>query len=191
MIRATIKLRCYKKPLRDKPERPRKQGAFTLVELVVALALGAMLMTALVGILRSVSGQLKLAQTWATREWETSAVELLHRDLMLSARISHKDGWIWLDGEFPDFQRPEGREQRVGYSCVPWMNETSAMIRLGAGSADLVAVGPRRILLERLDQTNTPQPLSEAATVTPERLRLWIWSNDSSEPSLVRDIALR
>lgn len=172
-------------------KRHRGQGAMTLVELVVALALGAMLMTGLVGVLGSINRQLRVVQNRTAGHWEMASAEMLHRDLMLSARIAFKDGWLWLEGEFPDYQAPNRRAKRVGYSCVPWLDGESALIRAAGASSDLVAVGPGRLLVERLDRISVPQPLSESSTSIPDRLRVWIWEDDASEPVAVRDLVLR
>lgn len=172
-------------------KRQRSAEGVTLVELVVALALGAMLMTALVGILASINSQLRAAQNRTSSHWEVAVVETLHRDLMLSARIALEDGWLRLEGEFPDYRNPDRRAKHVGYSCVPWLGEESALIRTAGASTDLIAVGPRRLLLERLDQMSVPQPFSESSTAVPDRLRLWIWDGDAPEPVVVRDLVLR
>ncbi len=82
--------------------------------------------------------------------------------------------------------------KRVGYHCEPWIKEgQSALVRSGDGQGALVAVGPRRLLIERLDSTNTPQPLSQSPTPIPSRLRLWIWETDAEEATLVKDFVLR
>lgn len=148
-------------------------------------------MTALVGILRSVSNLHRTVQKWAAEDWKTVSLDLLRRDLMLASRIAAEDGWIWLDGEFPAFQEPDDRVKRVGYNCVRWIDQESVLVRVAGSSTDVVAVGPRRLLLERLDQTNTPQPLSPTPTAAPERMRLWIWLEGMTDPDFVCDIALR
>lgn len=148
-------------------------------------------MTALVGVLRSAAVQLRVAESRAGGNWQSASVELLHRDLMLSSRIAFNGGWVWLEGEFPDYQSESARTKRVGYNCVPWPEGQVALVRLAGASTDLVAVGPRRLVLERLDQMSNPQPLSERPTATPDRLRLWIWEDEGAEPALVRDVVLR
>ncbi len=167
-------------------------GGFTLIELVVALALGAMLMAALVGVLRSVDRQLSEVKREATQDWQRPVLEVLHRDLMLSSEISSSDGWIWLDGSLPTYRRRPSLARRVGYRCVSWIDDSeTVLLRLADDHGEPLAIGPRRVLIERLDGSDTPQPLSAMPAAMPDRVRVWIWDGELDEPMLTRDLVLR
>ena len=172
--------------------RSVRETGFTLIEMLVALTMSAMLLAAIVGVLRGVNQQLNIALRESKQAANSSAVELFYSDFLNASAISSSGGWIWLDGIFPTFGGEETIAKRVGYHCVPWIKEgQTALVRLADGKGALVAVGPRRLLVERLDSTNTPQPLSQSATPIPSRLRLWIWETDSEEATFVKDFVLR
>ncbi len=169
-----------------------KPTGFTLVELLVALTMGAMLLAAIVGVLRSVNQQLNIALRESKETLKSSILELFYNDFLNASAISSSGGWIWLEGVFPTFSGDAVITKRIGYHCVPWIKQgQSALVRLGDGQGELVSVGPRRLLIERLDSTNTPQPLSQAPTPIPSRLRLWLWETDTEEATLVKDFVLR
>lgn len=156
-----------------------RRGGFTLVELVVALALGAMLMAALVGILKSVDQQLDVMRLEARDNWTVSVSDVLSNDLLLATRISSSDGWTWLDGTFQDFESSSNTVRRVGYRCVAGvMEQQSVLVRWADGRVDPLVFGPRRLLVERLDATGTPQPLSSFSVSISPIVRVWITMED-------------
>jgi prepilin-type N-terminal cleavage/methylation domain-containing protein len=173
--------------------RASRKAGFTLVELTVALALGAMLMVAIVGVLQSVSNQLKHAQRESHGDWRSSAKRVLQADLMFAAQISSADGWLWLDGTFPPQGATSEVTRRVGYGCAPGFQEgQSTLMRVADGRGEPVVFGPKRMLVERLDASGTAQPLSEQQTIAPRRVRIWMWLNTDAEdaPSFIQDLVL-
>lgn len=164
---------------------------FTLIELVLAIALGALLMAAMVGVLKGATQQLRIAQQRTRQSWHTATLEQMHRDMLLASRIHSSDGWVWLEGEFNEFSGQRDKSKRVGYQCVPWIDGRGALVRNSDQATELLAIGPRRMVIERLDANNMPQPLSAVATPMPERVRVWIWTDDAINAEVLRDIVLR
>ena len=164
---------------------------FTLVEVVVAIALGALLMTGLLGVLRGVSYKLRYVERQASQDWKTACKQLINRDLLTASKISSADGWIWLDGSFSRFQAGADPAERIGFRCVPWIHGQSGLVRMSQHETELITVGPRRIVIERLDGDGVPQPLSPTPTALPDRLRMWLWESAGEEASFVCDMVTR
>ena len=163
--------------------------AFTLVELVVALGLGALLMTALVGVLKSVDRQLDEVRLKTQSDWSLLTGRLLYRDLLFASRISSVDGWIWLEGTFPGYGAT-GRIDKVGYRCAEsFAAGETALMRWANGRGEPVVLGPRRIQIERLDSSGVPQPLSALPTPISGEVRVWIWM-DGDTPAFTKDFVL-
>lgn len=170
-----------------KPPKETINSAFSLLEVVVALALGAMLMGALVGVLKSTRQELAILESKFGANWQADAHRLLQRDLLMASRVSTGDGWFWLDGVFDD-----ASARRIGYKCVPgFLGQKSVLMRLSDGQGEPALFGPTQILMERLDSAGRPHPLSATSTPAPAQVRVWIWDDtDEVQPVFVRDFTL-
>ncbi len=191
--------------------------AFTLVELVTALALASMLLAAIAGVLVYSHRQLNQVNDLSMRRWEASVVRIVRRDIQLASQISMSDGWIWLSGEFP-VPGSDNYVDRVGYGIAPWIRATGSdsavrasptseklsersssmasrndtaptvLVRVCGREGQPIVVGPSRIVMERLDDNGMPQPLSANSIEIAKQLRMWLWVEGSSEPALVTDL---
>ncbi len=194
-----------------------RRPAFTLVELVTALALASMLLAAIAGVLVYSHRQLNQVNDLSMRRWEASVIRIVRRDIQLASQISISDGWIWLSGEFP-VPGSDTYVDRVGYGIAPWIRATggetaarlsptsenqnersspppvrketvpTVLVRVCGREGQPIVVGPSRIVMERLDDNGTPQPLSANPIEIAKQLRMWLWVEDSSEPALVTDL---
>lgn len=166
---------------------------FTLVEVVVALGLGAMLMVSLVGVLRGVDRQLDIAEAMAMQDWQTSVCRVLQRDLMLASKIGGEDGMIVLEGSFPIYGSASAAPaKRVVYQCVPGLiGDSHCLVRVADDRGEPLGSGLVRILVERVDSSGVAQPLSKIPTAMSGQVRVWIWESDAMAPTLERDFVLR
>jgi hypothetical protein len=168
---------------------PPRRGV-TLIELVAATALASLMMVAMVGVLQAVSQQTSLAQRQRHVRWPSRFEELLRRDLLAAERLHASDGFVWLTGELANYRDPDACEFRsVGYGCIA-TGDRAALIRLDGDFRDFVAIGPRRIVLERLDSTGDPQPLPQSPGPVPRHVRIWLWEAPNEEPTYSSDIVL-
>ncbi|MEZ6137056.1 MAG: prepilin-type N-terminal cleavage/methylation domain-containing protein [Pirellulaceae bacterium] len=164
-----------------RPISARAPG-FTLVELTVALALGAMLMVAIVGILQSMSRELEFAKHEADQDWQSSVKRLLHQDLLCASQISTAGGWYWLDGSFTAADSKSGTLRKVGYRCVPGiLDGESVLMRVADRHGEPVLFGPTKMHIERVDSRGVAQPLSAQPTAVPRYVRVWIWMPDDED----------
>jgi hypothetical protein len=165
--------------------------AMTLIELALALTLAAMLLVALVGVLRSVATQLTVADQHRTERWPTQLVDLLYRDLLVAESISARDGMIWIEGVLPTYeQQVSDKERIVGYGCVSIYKDSSALVRMDGQTRGYIAIGPRRLVVERIDGDGYPQPLPMDAGPVPRRVRIWVFRDDLDNTVFVRDLLL-
>lgn len=165
--------------------------AFTLLELVVALSLAALIMIALVGVLRSVDRQLDELKARSSTGWTVDVERVLHRDLLSASSIRTADGWIWLEGSFTSYRNSAIIVKRVGYKCVPWLEDSEmVLVRVADGRREPLTVGPIHLIIERLDASGVPQPLSEYAVPTPNAVRAQIWLSDSEAAIWVSNFVL-
>lgn len=164
--------------------------AFTLMEVVLALALGAMLMVALVGVLRSTSRQLQQARPVSQANCDT-AFRVISRDLLLAQTIAVKDGWIDLTGSFPEFGSEDTHARKVAYGIAAAVNgDETVLMRVTEHGGQSIAPQITRIDIERLDSTGTPQPLSSQASSLAGAVRVWLWDADVGRPTLERDVVV-
>ena len=168
----------------------------TLVELMVAVVLSAMLLGALVGVLSSVAKQSKLADTYDQPLWPAEFMSLLRRDLLAADAIWSDAGVIWIRTDAPTYAVQSGAKgtsgmRRIGYRCSPTHESRSLLIRSDKGQAAVLAIGPTQLTLERLDDSGSPQPLPPSPGPMPEQVRIWVWQGTSEGPIIVRDLVLR
>ncbi|MFG0261580.1 MAG: hypothetical protein ACF788_04240 [Novipirellula sp. JB048] len=152
----------------------------TLVELVLALSLAAMLLVATVGVLGQVHSQAELADAMVRPVWPSKVRGLLRRDFWECDQMWEADGIVWF--------------ATAGYRCVPEAGaEFSSdelpmgmLQRLSAkeGSAVEVAtlaIGPDRVDVERVDDRGLSHPLPPRPGPVPKRLRVRIYRGERLE----------
>ena len=172
---------------------PKSGSGFTLVEVSVALALVSLLMVAIVGILRQSQTQLKTIEAERKEDWIDSAMSRIHSDLLLASTIRASEGAVRLEGEFPalDGHQSPRFTQQLSYHCKPWLDGGSVLLRQSELGGTPVAIGPRRLMIERLDSSGVPQPLSSQATPIPAAVRVWLWDDLEMTALVQRDLVIR
>lgn len=158
---------------------PFRRGV-TLIELLVAITLAAGLLVAMLGVLRAVKQPIRRAQQvdLASNAWQQGLRKWLLKDLQQASSIHQSGGTIWMHGNFESACDPISGTDVVGYTCMP-MGSSSALTRIEANGIELFALGMQRIVVERVDESGTPQPLPPMAGPVPDRLRVWIRGNQS------------
>lgn len=173
-------------------KRRLSTAAFTLMEVVLALALGAMLMASLVGVLRSTDRQLKHAKLPANGESNCDiAFRTVARDLMLAQTIQADEKWITINGSFPDFDGNGSYPAQLRYGiAAQGATGKSVLMRIADNRGQAIAPGVSRIVIERIDARGVPQPLSGQPISLSGVLRIWMWETGSDTPSLERDVVV-
>lgn len=174
---------------RCRPSESKRHG-MTLVELVIAIALSAMLLTALVGVLKGVSRQSNLAESLDRPSWPATFLDLLRRDLRAAEAIWAEEGVIWIETDAPKYGAGEG-VRTVGFACIEIDSGQRLLTRHDEGTSRALAIGPSRLIIERVDRSGSTHPLPPAPGPVPPQLRVWLWQGDHSEPVLLRDVVIR
>ncbi len=166
--------------------RHAPRHGLTLVELTVALALSAMLMAGIVGLLRGLNQQSELAEEYDTDVWPARFVSLIRSDLMSAQSLWDGSGVIWMRHD------ASGQAQsRVGYRCRTLTEGLSVLERIDADAVSVLAIGPARVDVERLDAQGLPQPIPNTPGPVPTQVRIWVWDGENTEPVVLRDLVLR
>lgn len=161
--------------------------AVTLVELVVALSLAALLMMALAGVLSSLSQQRKRVAQSPRGEWSFEVKRMIWADLSQAHQV-------WLDSEGLKLTIPgNGREgisgpPLINYRVLPWGNNRRRLARLQfSGKNSLpdreqtLVFDVSRFAVERIDNQGVLQPLPRNAGPTPRSLAVEIRLMDESD----------
>jgi len=172
--------------------RPKRRIGMTLVELVTAIALAAMLMAAMTGVLRGIALQTRAAQTKTSPLWPSRFQSILRRDVLSADAIWMNDGHIHLRCDAPLYQAKTGRrsQREVVYHCKKLDTSTHVLYRSDGNGNAAIAIGPKRIQVERLDSQGNPQPLPPTPGPVPAALRVWVWQEEES-PLFVHDMVVR
>ena len=146
--------------------------AFTLIEVIVSLALATLLMTALLTVLRSVDRQRKRIERRISVQssWRDQLRQTLQRDLGAAESIWKNDTGLEL-GMHPD---PNHKNSRVRYRCIDTGVAGSFLVRSDAEEARLMAAGVTKLYAERIDRRGELQPLPTRPGPKPTRLRCWL-----------------
>lgn len=153
---------------------PLRYGV-TLIELLVTITLAAGLLVAMLGILRAVKQPIRKAQhtEQKTGTWQIGLKKWLTKDLQQATSIHQSNGTVWMQGSFDSACESNSATRFVGYTCLS-MGSTSALTRIETRGQELFALGMQRIVIERIDDQGTPQPLPPMAGPVPDRLRVWV-----------------
>ena len=171
---------------------PQVRVGLTMVELLVAITLAVMLMSAMTGLLRSLQQPLRIAEQLDTPLWPAGLEASIRRDLQTATSVHRQGEIIWLTGTLASNAGTptKASSSYIGYTCIPISEQHPGLVRLDASGAELIALGPRRLVLERIDDSGAPQPLPPIAGPIPRQLRLWVYGVDAQTPLIVRDIVL-
>ena len=163
----------------------------TLVELIVAISLSAMLMVAIVGVLRGIAIQTKLSERYDHAVWPSELVQLLRRDLDAAESLWVEANAILMRSDVPAYQVNAIGVRPIRYQCVEMQDGTDVIERVDSGHGAILAMGPHRIQLDRIDRFGMLQPLPLEPGPIPNRIRIQVWQGADSEPILVRDISVQ
>lgn len=182
---------------REKQAAKCVRKAMTLVELMVAVALSALLLSALVGVLRGVDVQSKMAVKLDRPVWPSRVIDLVRRDLIAATAIWAESNTVWIRTDAPSYKvhglgdRESAGTRRVGYRCRVLPGGDPVLERVDAGRSSVLAIAPTRIIVERLDSVGAPQPLPLQPGPVPQQVRVWIYETDSNSPTIVKDVVTR
>lgn len=161
----------------------------TLVELVIALFLASLLMVGLLGVLKGVERQRQIVERIPDDLWRGRVQEILERDLLAAEKIGWSVDRLVLEGTLPTYEPGLASSHRnVEYGIAGLHGAHPVLYRRDRGELQWIALGPRRILAERIDRAGIPQPLPAQPGPLPQRLRVWIWVDLESPPVLQFDI---
>jgi len=166
------------------------RNAMTLVELTVAIALSAMLMVALIGVLGGIAKQVKLSRRYDTSVWPNRVATLLRRDLGAAESLWMDAGELWMRTDVPSYHSDAKGVREIGYRCTAIDNELSILERIDANQTSVLAIGPERLYVQRIDSAGIPQPLPRTPGPAPKHVRLWIHTSGNQDAAWVRDLVL-
>jgi len=174
----------------------RYRSGLTLIELVLALALSSMLMAAMVGVLRSTSIQAVAVDSMQLERWPVRFVDRLRRDLQSADSLWSTGGEVIIRCEPPSYAAAQPSAIKPGnrtvrYRCIEFAESGPALLRIDTGRPCVLGLGPRKMVVERVDRLGNPQPLPNAPGPLPPQVRCWVWGDDDSEPILSIDVVLR
>lgn len=168
----------------------RCQTGLTMVELLVALALAALLMAAMTSLLQSLRLPLQHAERTARPAWPGRLAAQIRQDLLAASGVHAQNETVWITGQLRSASRPGASTSFVGYACMPIERENWALVRIDKDGFEVFAYGPSRLLVERIDDLGVPQPLPPTIGPVPNRVRLWVFGAGANQPEVVRDIVL-
>ncbi|MEM6473734.1 MAG: prepilin-type N-terminal cleavage/methylation domain-containing protein [Planctomycetota bacterium] len=149
----------------------------TLVELLLAVALSAMLLAALVGLLRGTSNQTKLAKQFDQPVWQTRLPDLIRADLKAADSIWSVDQTVVMRSSPPQYHGDRTGLRTIAYECVELESGFCCLLRSDQDSSDVLAVGPTKITIERVDRDGFPQPLPSNPGPVNRQFRAWVFQN--------------
>ncbi|MBN8603415.1 MAG: hypothetical protein J0M26_20435 [Planctomycetes bacterium] len=161
---------------------------FTLLEVTVSLAVSAMILVALIGVVRSLGGQLRRLQ-----EQKSDHIELvqniLQQDALAASVISRKGESYILVGNFVSPSPNDLYLESVIYECKTWLDGMPVLVRRTNQQQEIVAKGVRRMVVERMDSQGVPQPISNLASPFPSRARIWLWMDSRDSEPMMFDVS--
>lgn len=170
----------------------------TLLEIVVALSLAAMLMVALSGVLAGLVRQRRQAEVVDSREWIHSLDRIFWNDLAQARSVALSDGVLWM--VLPNSNSPTNNGfNSIAYRLTPTDKERFALVR-AVYRDPLVASKPmsqktlawnvRQASFERVDDSGRDQPFPPSLGPAPRAFRYRLWFTNKSEP-ITQQITVR
>ena len=170
----------------------------TLLEMVVALSLAAMLMVALSGVLAGLVRQRRHAEVVNSREWIHSLDKIFWNDLAQARSVALDQGVLWM--VIPSSHNIRGTANKaIAYRLINTGNEQFALVRAvyreSRNANDLLE---QRTLVwnvdkasfERIDDSGQDQPFPKSLGPAPRGFRYRVWLRNISEP-INRQITVR
>ncbi|MEO1619006.1 MAG: prepilin-type N-terminal cleavage/methylation domain-containing protein [Planctomycetota bacterium] len=161
----------------------------TLFELLLAVALSAMLLAALVGLLQGTSRQVKLASNFETPAWKSNVIKLIKADMQSAESIWQADGRVLMRSSPPPYYETSG-VQIIAFECVRLGDQSPALLRIQGKRKDVLALGPTRLKIERLDSDGIPQPLPDQPGPPNRQFRIWVFERDQEQASIETTVTL-
>jgi hypothetical protein len=138
----------------------------TLIEAVVALALGSMLLVAISGVLSSMAGMRKRSESVDSREWLYALDRILWNDLAQASSVGLDKGVLLL---IVPPMRGTGKEANaVTYTLNTLADSSQSLVRTVYRSSEVssdpldvrtLVWGVEQISFERIDDNGVDQPL--------------------------------
>ncbi len=170
--------------------RKNRRG-MTLVELAISVALSAMLLSTLVGVLSGISRQEKASRRFDRPIWHGRAMEIIRRDLLSADSLWKTGGTIWIKTSPPAYGRSNRGLRTIGYRCICISDTRTALTRLDADTEDVLGFGASSIAIERLDASGVPQPIPGIEGPVPNQVRVWISGDQAAIDPYVADLIIR
>ncbi|QDV42562.1 hypothetical protein Enr13x_24100 [Stieleria neptunia] len=170
----------------------RFKYGMTLIELMVAIALSAMLMAAIVGILGGVSKQAKIAVDGEPAIWAEQTIALMRTDLLAANAVWKSEDAVWLFTDAPSYESENIGIRNICYRTRKLRDETPILERTDSTFRSVLALDVREIRVERLDRFGVPQPLPSAPGPVPNQVRVWVrCDGQAGRATVIRDLVLR
>ncbi len=176
--------------------RSCRRSGMTLIELMVSAALSAILLVALMGVLRGMTTQVRLADRINQPVWPSRFVKLLQRDLLAADAVWEQSGTVWIQTDAPLY--PVGQSvnessgsRTVGYRCTTFPGDRNVLERIDSERIYVLAFGPTRMVVERLDSHGQPQPLPPSQGPVPGQVRVWVWNDVTERAVILKDLVIR
>ena len=170
----------------------------TLLEMVVALSLAAMLMVALSGVLAGLVRQRRQAEVVDAREWIHSLDKIFWNDLAQARNIALDEGVLWMI--VPSFRGSHGAAtEAIAYRLKSTDTEQFSLVRAvyrePKAANDLLEQktlvwNVSQVSFERIDDSGQDQPFPKSLGPAPRGFRYRIWLKNVPEP-ITRQITVR
>jgi prepilin-type N-terminal cleavage/methylation domain-containing protein len=164
----------------------------TLLEVVVALSLSALMLIALNGVLSGLFRQKKRTAEVQHREWAYELDRVFWNDLAQARGVALNDGGLLMAVPAAmQWDKGQGSLQSVAYQLIPTGNKQYRLTRsvyLGQQpTGDPVITQTllweiRKATFERVDDQGNSQPLPRELGPTPRAFRYQLWIADDAKP---------
>ena len=165
----------------------------TLLEVVVALSLSALMLIALNGVLSVLFRQKKHTTEVQYREWAYELERVFWNDLAQARAVALNEGVLIMTvPATAPWNNGQGTVQSVAYQLIPSGKERNRLTRsvyLGLEPKGKPAMTQtllwdiRRATFERVDDQGNSQPLPRELGPTPRAFRYQLWVADDPVPS--------
>ena len=168
----------------------------TLLEIVVALSLAAMLLVALSGVLAGLVKQRRQAEIVDSREWVHSLDRIFWNDLAQARSVALLDGVLWMKA--PSSSKANGLgDESIEYRLDATGKEQFALVRAvypgnsaQTSQQKTLVWNVARASFERIDDSGRDQPFPTSPGPAPRGFRYRIWLNKAAAP-ITRQITVR
>ncbi|WP_436717718.1 prepilin-type N-terminal cleavage/methylation domain-containing protein [Roseiconus lacunae] len=164
----------------------------TLIELLAAMALSALLLSAVIGITKGVSQQATAVEEKDLLVWPSQTVAILRRDLLSADSVWNSRNAIWLKTDAPSYHSPSMGARYIRYDVKKSEHGGGILRRVDSTTGAPLAINVNNIRIERLDASGVPQPFPPSPGPVPDQVRLWVeYIERGSFNVFIRDIVIR